>query len=599
MIQTTKQGERKMKVKLVKSLTAAFLAIALTACSASTASNPFKAGTYQGTAAGRNGDVTVEVKLSESKIESVTVTQQQETKGIADPALEKIPQAIVDQQSLAVDVVSGATITSTAIINASEEAIKSSGADTTALKQKQAASAAAKTERKESTDVLILGAGIAGLTSAISAAESGAKVTIIEKQSSIGGTAAISGGYLIAVESELYKDSGVDDSFETFKTYWNERMAVSGVTSGYPDDERWTNMIKNTGKTVDWLASIGIQFDQEIFKSFGPYPVAHDVADGPGLVDQLKKACEDKGVKIITDCKATSLVMDGSTVVGAVGETATEKITFSASSVILATGGISQNEELVQKYSPKVTEAGTQSRAASGSTGDGMQLALDAGADDFDEFFTAIWATEVDPELVKAVPDASTLSTVNQLGINAEGQRFGNEAPVFVDALGSDMIQNGKAPFYFIFDSSDAATTKILEDGVAAGRVFKADTINDLADKLKINGDTLKATYDSYEAMAAAGVDAEFNKPAANLKKLEKAPYYAVQYVPTTFGSTGGVKTDEQGHVLNNNGEIIKGLFAAGEMSNRYYYNENYVLGASLSFYSTVGRTVGTVAAQK
>lgn len=587
-----------MKVKLVKSLTAAFLAIALTACSASTASNHYKAGTYQGTAAGRNGDVTVEVKLSDSKIESVTVTDQQETKGVADPALAKIPQAIVDQQSLAVDIVSGATITSTAIINASDEAIKSSGADTSALKQKQTSSVEKK-ERNESTDVLILGAGIAGLTSAISAAESGAKVTIIEKQSSIGGTAAISGGYLIAVESELYKDAGVDDSFETFKTYWNERMAVAGVTSGYPDEERWTNVIKNTGKTVDWLAANGVQFDQEIFKDFGPYPVAHDVEDGPGLVEQLKKTCEDKGVQIITDCKATSLAMDGSAVVGAVGETATEKINFSAASVIIATGGISQNEELVQKYSPIVSAAGTQSRAASGSTGDGMQLALDAGADDFDEFFTAIWATEVDPEFVKAVPDASTLSTVNQLGINADGVRFGNEAPVYVDALGSAMIQNGKAPFHFIFDSSDDQATKILEDGVAAGRVLKADSINELAGMLSIDENTLKATYDSYEAMAAAGKDTEFNKPAGNLKKLEKAPYYAVQYVPTTFGSTGGVKTDEQGHVLNNNGSVIKGLFAAGEMSNRYYYNENYVLGASLALYSTVGRTVGAAAAQK
>ena len=573
------------------------MAASIAGCSAAgtaPSASLYKAGTYQGSAMGKNGDVTVEVKLSEDRIESVTVTDQKETKGIADPALEKVPQEIVDQQSLAVDTVSGATVTSNAIIEASTAALKSAGVDVTALTGNKAeGSAAAKEAQSQTTDVLVIGSGISGLTSALSAAENGAAVTVIEKQASLGGTAAIAGGYFICVDSELYKDSGVDDSLETFRKYWDERMAVSGADSGYPDEQRWTDVVSQTGKTVDWLASNGLVFDQEIFKQFGPYPVAHVTGDGPAMIEQLKAACEGKGVKIITECRATSLVLDGGKVTGAVAETADAEITFSAKSVVLATGGISQNEELVSKYSPMVAKAGVQSRAAAGSTGDGIQLALDAGADDFDEFFTAIWATEVDPELVAAVPDAKNLSTANQLGINANGDRFASEAPKYVDALGSDMIQDGNAPFYFIYDASDAAAAEILEAGAEAGKVIKADSISGLADGMKVDAAKLQAAYDSYEAMAAAGSDTQFGKPAENLKELKAAPFYAVKYVPTTFGSTGGVKTDEQGHVLDNSGNIIEGLFAAGEMSNRYYYNENYVLGASLGLYATVGHTVG------
>ena len=161
------------------------------------------------------------------------------------------------------------------------------------------------------------------------------------------------------------------------------------------------------------------------------------------------------------------------------------------------------------------------------------------------------------------------------------------------------MIQDGNAPFYYIYDSSDAEIAKILEQGATAGAVVKADTIEALAEGMKVDAATLKATYDRYQEQVAAGKDEDFGKAAENLTSLETAPYYAVVFYPTTFGSQGGVLTSETGQVLNQAKEAIPGLYAAGEMSNRYFYNENYVLAASLGLYATTGRIAGTAAAAK
>ncbi len=159
------------------------------------------------------------------------------------------------------------------------------------------------------------------------------------------------------------------------------------------------------------------------------------------------------------------------------------------------------------------------------------------------------------------------------------------------------MIQDGNAPFWYIYDSSNADVTAILEQGAEAGVVAKGETIEELAGEMGVDAATLQATYDRYEELAAAGEDEDFNKPAENLVALETAPYYAVKFYPTTFGSQGGVLTDSEGRVLNDAGEVISGLYAAGEMSNRYYYNENYVLAASLGLYAVAGRLAGAAAA--
>ena len=166
--------------------------------------------------------------------------------------------------------------------------------------------------------------------------------------------------------------------------------------------------------------------------------------------------------------------------VGAVAETEDSIITFHAKSVILATGGISQNQELVEKYSPKLTRAGLIPTSAVSHTGDGFLMALEVGAGTFDVFATPLFSTVVDPEL-SALTDTSVLTIYGQLGVNANGDRFGNEAASAgwdtMDHTASDMIQDGNAPFWYIYDSSNADAVAALEAGVESGVVAKADTI--------------------------------------------------------------------------------------------------------------------------
>ena len=573
----------------------------------------YNAGTYEGVGTGNNGDVKVTVTFSENQIVTVDVSEHSETPGVSDPAIERIPADIVAQQSLSVDTVSGATNTSNAILNAVADAVQQAGGDVEALRNMEAA-AVEKAEQEENTEILVIGGGMAGMAAALEAVQQGAKVTLIEKNAATGGTLAIAGGYLIACDAGIFDSANVADSLDDFRKAWEAHMAYSGVDSGYPDWERWESVVGDTGKTVDWLSESGVSFEEAPYMGFdgGAYPVAKHEKAGAGMAAELLDMLVKAGVDVHTETRATELVTNETgAVVGAVAETKDARITFTAKAVILATGGISQNEELVAKYSPKIHQAGVVSGAASGSTGDGLLMAEAVGAEVFDSFFSALWNAKVAPSVSGAI-DASKLTTAAQLGVNAKALRFASESAVvykrgedsaavagsYVDGLASDMIQDGNAPFYYIYDASNEDITAVLEQGVDAGVVYKADTIEALAEKIGVDALTLKETYDAYNALCESGEDTQFGKAAENMVALTAAPLYAVQWTPTTFGSTGGVKTDVQQRVLREDGSFIPGLFAAGEMSNRYFYNENYMLGASLGLYATCGRRAGDAAVE-
>lgn len=585
--------------RLLSLLLSLALVFSFAACSRSNeTSEGYQAGTYTGAAAGMNGDITVQVVFDDNSIVSVSVLDHNETEGIARPALEQIPAEIVRAQSLAVDTVSGATITSEGIIKAVENCVTQAGGNVAALMRPIERGEVVKTEETRTADIVVVGAGISGLTAAIAAAQEDMDVILIEKFSAAGGTTSLAGGYFICVDSELYDDSGFDDSLDTFREYWGERMGYSRQNSGYPDMERWNYVVSQTGAVVDWLSDLGVTWQKEPFTAFGPYPVAYNPKGGSGLVDELVSIADGLGVELILNCTGKELIVgENGAVTGVIAETPASVINFNAPAVILATGGISQNDELVRQYSAKVANAGTISLAAASSTGDGLLMAIDAGADVFDEFFTSIYATTVDPEFAAIAANASSLTTRNQLGVNANGERFASEVPFYVDALGSDMIQDGNPPFWYIYDSSNADTAAILEQGAEAGVAAKGETIEELAASMGVSAAALRSSYNRYEELVAAGVDEDFNKPSANLVSLRTAPYYAVKFYPTTFGSQGGVLTDFEGRVLNKDGDAIPGLYAAGEMSNRYYYNENYVLAASLGIYAVCGRLAGIAAA--
>ncbi len=561
--------------------------------------------TYTGAGAGKNGEGSIEVSVTlndEKVITGVEVTKNGDDAGISDPAVEKVPAEIVKNNSLAVDTVTGATLTSNGILAAVEAALVVAGVNPDDYKAVEEVAAVEKAAVTESTDVLVIGAGMAGLTAALSAKQNGANVVIIDKMAMAGGTTNTAGGILVCVGSELFADNRLEsDNLESVMAYWHKKMDASGVDSGYPDWERLESVVAETGKAVDGLVSSGVEFSAEPYAASSSYPMALANGGGAGLISMLVDVCQKNGVELRLNTKGVSLVTDeNGAVIGAVAETEDSIITFEAKSVVLATGGISQNEELVEKYSPKLHRAGLISASAVSHTGDGFLMALEVGAGTFDVFATPLFSTVVDPQL-SALTDTSALAIYSQLGVNANGDRFGNEAVSAgwdtMDMTASDMIQNGIAPFWYVFDSSDEAAAAALEAGVASGVVAKGETIEELALNMHVYTKNLVASYEKYTAAVAAGKDEEFGKDAAFLKALDKAPFYAVKVYPTTFGSAGGVTTTDQGRVTRQDGTVIPGLYAAGEMSNRYFYNENYILAASLGMYSTMGHCTGAAAA--
>ena len=559
----------------------------------------FTAGAYTAAGNGVGGDVIVEVVFDADKIVSVTVIAHSETPGLSDPAIANVPAAIVAQQSLAVDTVSGATITSQAILDAVADCVKQAGGDPAALTAAPATEEVVKEAKEMTADVVVVGAGMAGMTAALAAQEQGAKVILIDKMAVTGGTTNLAGGILVCVDSELFEDDQMPaDNMDSLLAYWDTHMAYSGVESGYPDRDRLVDVLSNTGKTVDWLVANGIEFSGEPYAASATYPMALANGGGAGLIKMLEKCVTSRGVELITECKATKLVTDNGAVVGVIAETKDAVITFKADSVVLCTGGISQNQELVAKYSPKLARAGLIPTSAVSHTGDGFLMALEVGAGTFDVFATPLFTTTFDP----ALKDATGLNIMTQLGVNANGVRFANEAAAagwdMMDYTASDMIQDGNAPFWYVFDSSDPAVAAVLEAGAADGVVAKGNTAAELAVGMHVYANNFVKTFDAYNAAAAVGNDAEFGKPAMFLKELSVAPFYAVKVYPTTFGSSGGVTTTADGRVTTQDGTVIAGLYAAGEMSNRYFYNENYILAASLGLYSTMGRRAGTAAAQ-
>ncbi len=569
-----------------------------------------EAGTFTGVGNGKAGEGSIEVAVTvddQGVITAVEVTKDVDSEdgtGMSNLAVSTVPGAIVENNSLAVDTASGATLTSNGILEAVEAALTAAGLDAAAYKT--AAAPAAETEKEaaeETVDVLVIGAGIAGLSAALSAKENGANVVIIDKMPIPGGTTNVAGGILVCVNSDLYKNCRLEsDSLEAVTEYWKAHMSVSGVDSGYPDYDRLQGVLADTGATVDWLVANGIEFSAEPYAGSVTYPMALANGGGAGLINMLVAAAAAREIPLVLECRGTALVTDDAgAVVGAVAETADKVITYHAKSVILTTGGISQNEELVAKYSPKLHRAGLVPTSAVSHTGDGFLMALEVGAGTFDVFATPLFGTTFDPALA-GVADTSALSIYAQLGVNANGDRFANEAASagwdVMDYTASDMIQDGNAPFWYIFDSANEAVLPALEAGAEAGIVAKGETVEELALNMHVYTANLKAAFEKYGAAVAAGEDTEFGKPAAFLAPIEKAPFYAVKVFPTTFGSAGGVTTTEDGRVTRQDGTVIPGLYAAGEMSNRYYYNENYILAASLGIYSTMGRRAGAAAAQ-
>lgn len=531
----------------------------------------FKEGTYVGEAKGYRGEVKVEVKTSKNKIEKVKVIKNTDTPIISESAAKKVPEQIVKYQSLRVDGVSGATGTSRALTSAVRNALKNSGADLKELNKKPVIEAKKLVKETQNKDVVVVGAGGAGLVAAIEAKNNGAQnVIVIEKMAFAGGNTLISGGEYAAPNNWVQVKKGLKDSNDAF---YND-ILKGGDNEGDPKLVRV--LADNALSGAEWLKDyINMTFeDRQMF--FGGHSVERSLvpqgATGVEMISKLLAKAEELNIPILYETPATELIVDKGRVTGVKAVSEDKEYTFlTKNGVILATGGFGSNLEMRVKYNKDVDE-NILSTNTVGITGDGITMAEKIGAQLEDMPFIQTYPT-CDPISGALLYFGDVRLIGGSILINQEGKRFVEELERRDVISMAIKNQTGNAAYQFC----DEAQVKI--SGVAEHHedemnylfnnklLVKADTIKEVADFFGIDAAELEKTVAKYNQYAKDGKDLEFNKRGKLTPFEGKGPFYIMKAVPAVHHTMGGVKIDENARVINTNGGVIKGLYGAGEVT--------------------------------
>lgn len=614
----------------------------------SKSANTFKAGTYTGTGAGRNGDITVEVVLTSDKISSVTVTEQSETEGIADPALEKIPQEIVDAQGLGVDVVSGATLTSNGILEAVENALKEAGADVDALKNVSANKEKGE-GTEETTDVVVIGGGGAGIAAAASAVENGASVILVEKTSALGGNTLASGLAMNAADPEIentldalngqdttlkavldYKESDFGDYADTLKTLKGQiQEYLAGDTSKEFDSTEWHiiqtymagkrtdldgneisgkyDLVKvlceNSLDTWHWLGdTVGVALSDTLTSPVGSlWMRGHNFETKQGVFTSSEEYITKNGGTVLLNTDAKELIVEDGAVTGVKCEKEDgSTLTIHAANTIITTGGFGANGAMVKEYNTYWTAIPEDIKTTNvaSATGDGITLGLQAGAS-----LTGMGMVQLMPTasaITGQLADGLLVPSQYYMFVNQEGERFVNEYSER-DKLASAALSQTDGVFYHIADQNmiptlqNKATQEQVDAMVEKGIIYKADTLEDLAKQIGCPSEALKTSVEKYNSYVDAGEDPDFGKNVFGTK-IETAPFYAVIEKPSVHHTMGGLTINTDAEVLNEDGTAIKGLYAAGEVTGGIH-GGNRVGGNAIADIMVFGRIAGKNAA--
>ena len=550
------------------------------------------AGTYEAEGTGIGGAVKVAVTVSETAIEKVEVLAHSETAGICDPAIERIPAAIAEKQSLAVDTVAGATITSKAILTAAEAALTAAGADIEALKTPVAEEAAPGQTIEKTVDVVVLGAGGAGVAAAIEAVDAGASVALLEKMPQIGGTTATSQGMIGAYESKFTKEMDVHYTFE--EMYGN----LMNNASYRLDPELTAVTVEKSGETIDWMADrLGMNF-YDVIVGYGPLQMMHLVEGAGGAMKTaMEAALSGSSVDLMLETRATEILMneDGS-VRGVKATCGADTVIVYAKAVVVATGGYANNPELTARLDPE--KAGTWGIGFPGATGDGIIMASNVGAalTHTGDMMCVLKDYEIMSEHngTSATANVSSfISRNNTVLLAANGKRFVDEKDIgyMTQKLNSPVFdQMHKDGLGYVWAISDKASLEAK--GVKRGldmEFITADTFEELAAKMGLDEAAVVETLTNYNSYCETGHDPEFGRLL--LAKLE-APYCAVKVVPCEIITYGGIARNEKAEVIRADGTVIEGLYTAGEASANSAY-----MGFTISNSFTWGRIAGNGAA--
>ena len=618
--------------KLTALLASATMALSLVGCSTGK--------TYTGEAFGHDKENPVKVTLTikDKTITKVEVDASHETNGIGSKAAETMPGAIVAANSLEVDGVSGATQTSKAIIEAATAALKQAGLEPSDLVSKNTSTTKAK-DIEETVDVVVVGAGGAGMTAAITATDAGKKVIVVESQPIAGGNSVRSTGGMNAAKTpyqdknEFKEAAGVEKTLATAAEKFADNETITALAAtvksqwdayqvnpqGYFDSvelmeldtliggkgknnpELVKALAENSADAIEWLASIGA--DVKNVGAFGGAsvkrihrPVNADgkvTAVGAYIVPILEKNLQDRNVQFLFDTTANEIIMKDGKAVGikATGKDG-NKVTINAKSVVIATGGFGANAEMVEKYKPELKGFATTN--AEGAQGQGIDMATAVGAATVDMDQIQIHPTVHIEEDGNAHLITEGLRGDGAILVNAEGKRFYDEVSTR-DKVSAAIIAQPEKSAWLVVDQSMVDKSAVIAGYIKSGYTVTGATYEELAKAMGVDEATFVSTMNTWNQAVEAKSDAEFNRTSfAN--PLTTAPYYAIKITPAVHHTMGGIAINPKAEVLNEKGEVISGLFAAGEVTGGVH-GANRLGGNAVADFTVFGRIAGQSAA--
>ena len=602
---------------------------------ASTSSDAGVSGDFTGTAKGFGGDVSVTLTLTDGAITGCTAEGKDETQGVGSEAIAKMPGEIAESGSIAVDGVSGATVTSTAIKEAAAAALTAAGLNPDDYKTAVEKTGSAEDSTVEA-DVVVVGAGGAGMTAAITAAGEGKSVVILESQPMVGGNSVRATGGMNAGktvyqdENEFGESAGVEKTLKTAaekyadnetitalaKTVSEQWAAYQANPTGYfdsvelmeldtmiggkgiNDPELVETLCANSADAIDWLDEHGITLHN--VSSFGGASVKRihrpvnaegkTVSVGSYMIPLLQENCEKAGVKMMLDTTATEILTDangaavGVKATGASGET----VTVNAKAVVLTTGGFGANLDMVVKYKPELK--GFMTTNAPGIQGQGIEMAQ------------AIGAATVDMDQIQIHPtvEANTAALITEglrgdgaILINEEGQRFIDEVGTRDVVSAAEIAQTGSYS-WLVVDQAMVDASSVIQGYIKKGYTVTGATYEELGKAMGVDAAAFAETMEKWNGYVEAKNDPDFGRTSfAN--PLNTAPYYAVKVTAGVHHTMGGLKINANTEVLNEKGEVIPGLFAAGEVTGGVH-GANRLGGNAVADFTVFGRIAGAAA---
>ena len=602
---------------------------------ASTSSDAGVSGDFTGTAKGFGGDISVTLTLTDGAITGCTAEGKDETQGVGSEAIAKMPGEIAESGSIAVDGVSGATVTSTAIKEAAAAALTTAGLNPDDYKTAVEKTGSAEDSTVDA-DVVVVGAGGAGMTAAITAAAEGKSVVILESQSMVGGNSVRATGGMNAGktvyqdENEFGESAGVEKTLKTAaekyadnetitalaKTVSEQWAAYQANPTGYfdsvelmeldtmiggkgiNDPELVETLCANSADAIDWLDEHGITLHN--VSSFGGASVKRihrpvnaegkTVSVGSYMIPLLEENCKKAGVQILLNTTANEILTDangaacGVKATGASGET----VTVNAKAVVLTSGGFGANLDMVVKYKPELK--GFMTTNAPGILGQGIEMA------------TAIGAGTVDMDQIQIHPtvEANTAALITEglrgdgaILVNADGKRFIDEVGTRDVVSAAEIAQPGSYS-WLVVDQAMADASSVIQGYIKKGYTAEGATYEELAKAIGVDEATFAETMNNWNQCVADKADAEFGRTSfAN--PLDTAPYYAIKVTAGVHHTMGGLTINTNTEVLDTNGNVIPGLFAAGEITGGVH-GANRLGGNAVADFTVFGRIAGQAA---